>query len=83
MGTNSAMVHLQGLHMSDAFWHLNVSARIGLKSFFPWCFKLGGNTETIVIYLREVHCCLAIVCDLCQSFPSMSAHVVLEHHSGC
>ena len=35
-----AMVGLQGLHMSNAFWHLNISAGVGLKSFCPWCFKL-------------------------------------------
>ena len=51
--------------------------------FSPWYFKLGGNTETIAIHLREVHYHLAIACDLCQSFASMLAQVVLEHHSGC
>ena len=41
------MVGLQGLSLNDAFWHLNVSASKGLKSFCPWWFKFGGNTETI------------------------------------
>ena len=56
---------------------------MGLKSFCPWCFKLGGNTETIAIQLREVHFSLAIACDICQLFTSMSVQVVLEHQSGC
>ena len=37
-GTTRAMVGHQGLHSSDAFWHLNVSASMDLKSFFPCCF---------------------------------------------
>ena len=82
-GTARAMVGLQGLHTNDNFWHLNVSARVELKSFCPWCLKLGRNTENIAIHLREVHCCLAIACHLCQSFASMSAQVALEHCSGC
>ena len=82
-GKTRAMVALQGLHMGDAFWHSNVSARVGLKSFCPWCLKLGRNTETIAICLREVHYCLAIVCDIWQSFTSMSAQVVLKHCSRC
>ena len=36
---------LQGLHSSDAFWHLNVLTSVGLKSFCPWCLIFGGNTE--------------------------------------
>ena len=43
----------------------------------------GGNTETIVIHLREVHYKLAIACALCKSFTSMQAQIILEHHSGC
>ena len=82
-GTSRAMVGLQGLHKSDAFWHSNVSVRVGLKSFCPWYFKLGGNTETIAVQLREVHYHLAIVCDLSQSFASMSAQAILQHGSGC
>ena len=35
--------------------------------------------ETIATHLREVHYRLAIVCDVCQSFASMLAQVVLEH----
>ena len=52
-GTTRAMVGLQGLHRSDTSQHSNVSASVGLKSFFPWCFKLGGNTETIATHLRS------------------------------
>ena len=63
-GTTSAVVGLQGLHMSDTFWCSNISTGVGLKSFCPWCFKLGRNTETIAIHFREVHYHLAIVCDL-------------------
>ena len=39
-------------YMSETFRCSNVSARVGLKSFYPWCLKLGGNTETIAIHLR-------------------------------
>ena len=56
---------------------------MGLKSFCLWCFKLGGNTETIATHLREVHYRLAIVCNVYWSFASMSAQLVLEHQSGC
>ena len=82
-GTTRAMVGLQGLHMGDAFWCSNISAGVKLKSFSPWCFKLGGNTDTISVHLREVHYCLAFACDLCYLFTSMSVQVVLEHHSRC
>ena len=50
-----AMVGLQGLHSDEAFRHPNISGSVGLKSFCPWCLKLGRNTETITIHLREVH----------------------------
>ena len=40
-GITRAMVGLQGLRLSDTFWHSNVSASVGLKLFCPWCFKLG------------------------------------------
>ena len=74
---------LQGLHTSDAFRCSNVSSSIGLKSFCPWCFKFGGNTETIATHLQEVHYRLAIVCDVCKAFASMSMQVMLEHCAGC
>ena len=61
----------------------NMSASVGLNSFCPWCFKLGGNTETIAIHLREVHYQLAITCDICKSFASMLVQIILEHHSTC
>ena len=82
-GTTRAKVGLQGLYTNDTFWHSNVSPGVGLKLFCPWCFKLGGSTETIAVHLREVHYCLAIVCDLCHLFASMLVQVLLEHHSGC
>ena len=77
------MVGLQGFQMSDAFWCLNVWTGVGLKSFCPWCFTLGGTTKSIAVHLREVHYHLAIPCNICKSFASMSTQVVLEHHSGC
>ena len=80
-GTTRSMVGLQGLCSSDAFWHLNMSASMGLKSFCPWFLKFRGNTKTIVTHLREVHYRLAIACDVCGSFASMSVQVVLEHQS--
>ena len=82
-GSTRAMIGLQGLHSNDMFWCSTVAASMGLKSFCPWCFKLGGNTETITTHLREVHYRLAIACDVCWSFASMSVQVVLEHWLGC
>ena len=82
-GTMRAMVGLQGLCTSDAFQHSNVSSSVGLKSFCPWCFKLGGNTEMVATNLREVHYHLAITCNICKTFASMSAPVILGHCSGC
>ena len=82
-GTTRAMVGLQGLHISNAFWCSNMSASVGLKSFCPWCFKIGCNTETIATHLREVHYQLAITCNICKTFASMLAQIVLEHLSGC
>ena len=73
------MVGLQGLHSSNAFQHPNVLASMGLKSFCPWSSNLGGNTEMITTYLREVHYRLAIACNICQVFASMAMQVVLEH----
>ena len=78
-----AMVSLQGLHLSNAFRCFNVSSSVDLKSFCPWCFKLGGNTKTIVTHLREVHYWLPITCDLCKSFASMSVQIILDDCSGC
>ena len=81
--TTRTMVGLQGLHLSDAFWHPNLSASMDLKSFCPLCFKFGGNTETITILLRVVHYRLAIACNVFHSFASMSVQMVLEHWSRC
>ena len=66
-----AMVGLHGLHLGNPFRCSNVSSSVGLKSFCPWCFTLGGNTEMIATHLREVHYRLAITCNLCKSFTSM------------
>ena len=82
-GTTRAMVGLLGLHFSDIFRCTNVSSSVGFKSFCPWCFKFGDNTELISTHLREVHYQLAIACDLCKLFASMSAQSVLEQCSGC
>ena len=81
--TTRAMVGLQGLHSSNAFWHPNVSTSMDLKSFCLWCLKFGGNTKTITTHLREVHYRLAIACFVCWAFASMSTQVVLEHQSRC
>ena len=53
-GTARAIVGLQGLCLSDAFWNLNMLASMGLKSLCPWCLKFRGNTKTIATLLREV-----------------------------
>ena len=81
-GMTHARVRLQGLHSVDSFRCPNVSASMGLKSFCPWCLKLGGNTETIPIHLWEVHYRMAIMCNICWAFGAMSAQSVLGHHSG-
>ena len=81
--TTRAMVGPQGLHSSDTFGCCNLSSSVGLKSFCPCWFKLGGNTEMIATHLREVHYLLAITCDLCKWFTSMFVQSILEHHSGC
>ena len=82
-GPTKAMVDLQGLHSSYAFQHLNMLASVGLMSFCPWSFKFGGNAKTIVPHLWEVHYRLAISCNVCQSFASMSLQEVLEYQSKC
>ena len=40
-----AIVSFQGLHTSDAFRCPNISASVTLKSFWPWCLKLGGTPK--------------------------------------
>ena len=37
----------------------------------------------ITTYLREVHYRLAIMCNLCKPFASMSTQSIFDHHSGC
>ena len=81
-GMTHAMVRLQGLHLCDTFRCPNVSTSVGLKLFCPWYLKLGGNTETIAIHLWEVHYMMAIACDKCQAFCSMSTQSILDHHWG-
>ena len=78
-GTTRAMVGLQGLHSSNAFWWPNISVSMGLKSFWLWCFKFRGNTKMITTHIKEVHYRLAKVYDICWSFSSMFMQVVLEH----
>ena len=82
-GMTCAMVSLQGLHLGDALKCLCISASMGLKLFCPWCFKLGGNTEMIAILLCEVYYCMAIVCDICWVFASMTVQNIQDHPSVC
>ena len=82
-GTSKAMVDLQRLHKSNAFWCSNVSVGVALRSFCPWRFKLGRSTETIAAHLREVCYRLVIMFDLCRSFACMSVQAILEHRPGC
>ena len=67
----------------QCFRWCNVSASRGLKSFFPWCLKLGGNTKTITVHLREVHYRMAIVYAICLQSTSMNTQSILDHCSGC
>ena len=53
----------------------------GAKIILPLVFHAGGNTETIATLLREVYYRLAIRCDICKSFASMSTQSVLDHYS--
>ena len=82
-GLTHAMVSLQGLHLGDTLRCPNISSSVGLKSFCSWCFKLGGNTETIAIHLWEVHYQMAIVCDICWTFAGMSAQNIVNHWVRC
>ena len=72
------MVDFQGLHLSKAFRCSNMSSSMGLNLFCSWCFKLAVSTEMIAIHLREVHYRLAIACNSCKSFASMSALSILD-----
>ena len=82
-GMTCAMVSLQGLYSGDAFRCPNIPSGMGLKSFCPWCFKLGGNIETITIHLPEVHYWMAIVCDICQKFAGLSTQNVHTNQAWC
>ena len=77
-----AIVDLQGLHLGDTFRCPNISASVGLKSFHPLCFKLDGNTETIAVHFWKVHYRMAIMCNICWAFASMTTQSILDHHSG-
>ena len=46
-GITHTMMCLQGLHLCNTLKCLSISGGIGLKSFCPWCLKLGGNMEMI------------------------------------
>ena len=61
----------------------NISTGVELKSFCPWCFKLGGNTKTIAIHARQVDYRMAIIWHICQVFACMSTQNILDHHSRC
>ena len=54
---------------------------MGLKSFCPWCLKLGSNTETIAVHLTEIHYRMAIVANICRYFTGMNAYYILDHHT--
>ena len=60
-----------------------ISYSVGLKSFCPWCLKLGRNTEMKATNLSEVYYRMMITCDLCKAFSSMYTQGILDHHSGC
>ena len=77
-GTTHAMVSLQGIHLDDALWHPNISTGMGLKSFCPWCFTLGRNTETIAIHLREVHYRMTIICHICWVCPPRTCSTIAQ-----
>ena len=82
-GMICAMVGLQDLQSGEVSKCPSISAGMGLKSFCPWCFKLGGNTETIAIHLPEVHYWMAIAFDICQEFASMTAQDISDQQSVC
>ena len=54
-----------------------------LKSFCPWCVRLGENTKGIAMHLWEVHYKIAVMCNICQAFACMSVQRILDPHSGC
>ena len=42
-GLTHAMVGMQGLNLCNAPKCPSISVGVGLKSFFPWCLRLGGT----------------------------------------
>ena len=60
------MVGLQGLHKNDALRCSNVSTSVQLKSFCPWCLKLGGTLKWLLFTLER---CL-IGWQLCATYDS-------------
>ena len=75
------MVGLQALYLGNALKHPSISGGIGLKLFCPWFLKLGGNMETTAIHLHEVHYWMAITCDICFAFASMTMQNIQDHWS--
>ena len=59
---------LLGLHISDAFRHSNISTSVGLKSFCPWCSKLGGTLKQSPSILER--CIIGL--QLCVTYNSLS-----------
>ena len=76
------MVGLQGLHSSDPLDTPMSPPVWGLNHFAPGVSSW-GDTKMIDTHLREVHYRLAIMCDLCKSFASMSALSISDHHLVC
>ena len=65
-------------------WAMLLSALASLlKLFCPWCLKLGGKMEMITIHLCEVHYQMAIACDICEVFASMTVQNIQDHQSEC
>ena len=81
-GMSHTMVGLQGLYLGSAFRFPNISAGMGLKSFCPWCLKLGGNMEMITTHLHDNYQ-MAIVSDICHEFANMTTQNVLYHWLRC
>ena len=71
-GMTCTMVGLLGLHLDNTLKCPSISAGMGPKLFWPWCLKLGGNTEMIATHLHGVHYQMVIACDICWAFASMT-----------
>ena len=82
-GMTHTTVVLQGLHLGSALKHPSICAGVGLKSFCLWCFKLSRSTEMVAIHLLEVHYQMAIACDICWVFASMTVQNIWDHQPVC